>query len=88
MSTERKTAYEYQVTVCKHKNKELYSLRNQGHLFWTGLEDDRWVSESVAGTDNDYIFEIEDKKLVYAIKSLLEYSLEHGLPMQLVINEL
>ena len=88
MSIARKIAYEHQVTVCKHKDKELYSLRNQGHLFWTGIEDDRWVSESVAGTDNDNIFEIQDKALVYAMVPLLEYSLENGLPFQLILNEL
>ena len=87
MSTKR-VDYKHQVTVCQHKTTGRYSLRNQGHLFWTGLEDDRWVNESVAGTDSDYIFEIPDKDLIYALKPLLEYSLENGLPMDVILKRL
>ena len=86
--SKKRIDYKHQVTVCESRETGMYSLRNQGHLFWTGLEDDKWIVEGVHGTNGDYIFEITDKDLVYAIKSLLEYSLEKGMPMQLILNEL
>lgn len=80
--------YEHQVTVCINEKTGVprYSLRNQGYLFWTGLEDDRWIAESVHGTDGGFIFECPDKELIYALKSILEYSLVKRFPMDLILK--
>jgi len=80
--------YKHQVTVCESRETGMYSLRNQGHLFWTGLKDDKWIDESIHGTDGDFIFETSDRNLVYAIKPLLELSLEKSVHVQLLIDEL
>ena len=60
------------LTVCVSKKTNKYSIRKDSYLFWTGFKTNNWVDED---KEPNKIWESNDKKLVYIICSLVEYSL-------------
>ena len=74
--------FEHQTIVCKSKKTELFSIRKEGYLFWTGLSSDNWVEEN----DGEKIWEINDRDLVQIISELVQYSLINEKPMSEIID--